>query len=117
MWYPFCMHIQRTITLVIEADPDLEATLEAFREVQHNLSEPCYHDGNPLGALALQRAYYHTVKGTLKAQMTIYAIRLVVGVDHAAKSNLKPATRPLLFIKARALFNIGVCCCDADCQS
>ncbi len=117
MWYPFCMHIQRTITLVIEADPDLEATLEAFREVQHNLSEPCYHDGNPLGALALQRAYYHTVKGTLNAQMTISAIRLVAGAYHAAKSNKKPATRPFLFKKARALFLIGVRGRDADFRS
>jgi len=55
MWYHFCMDIQRTITIIIEPDPDLERTLEAFRAVQQALSEPCYNDGKPLGALALQR--------------------------------------------------------------
>ena len=49
------MDIQRTIAIVIERDPDLERTLEAFREVQHVLSESCWNSGKPLGALALQR--------------------------------------------------------------
>src|SRR5438132_12725780 len=104
MWYHFRMDIQRTITIIIEPDRDLERTLEAFREVQHTLSEPCYHDGKPLGALALQREMYHTVKGVLNAQMTISAIRLVAGAYASAKVNKKSATRPFLFKKARALF-------------
>ena len=73
MWYPLLMDIQRTITIIIEPDQDLERTLRAFREVQHALSEPCYDEGKPLGALALQRLMYHQVKGALSAQMTISA--------------------------------------------
>src|SRR5436305_7174567 len=104
MWYSFCMNIQRTITTLIEADPDLQRTLEAFRDVQQTLSAPCYHEGKPLNALALQRACYHGVKGTLNAQMTISAIRTVAGAYASAKANKKPASRPFLFKKARALF-------------
>jgi len=101
------MDIQRTITIVIEQDHDLERTLEAFREVQHTLSEPCYNEGKPLHALALQRLCYHEVKGTLNAQMTISAIRMVAGAYQSAKSNKRPATRPFLFKKVRALFLVG----------
>jgi putative transposase len=101
------MNIQRTITIIIEPDSDLERTIEAFREVQQSLSEPCYNDGKPLGALALQRECYHAVKGTLNAQMTISAIRTVAGAYQSAKSNQKPATRPFLFRRARALFLVG----------
>ncbi len=114
MWYTLCMDIQRTITIVIQADPDLERTLDAFQDVQQSLSEPCYNDGTPLRALALQRACYHRVKGALNAQMTISAIRTVAGAYAAAKSNKKPATRPFLFKKARALFLIGDRGRDAD---
>lgn len=106
--------MQRTISIIIQPDKDLERTLEAFREVQQALSEPCYHDGKPLGALALQREMYHTVKGVLNAQMTISAIRLVAGAYASAKANKKPATRPFLFKKARALFLVGKRGRDAD---
>jgi putative transposase len=63
---------------------------------------------------SLQRACYHQVKGTLSAQMTISAIRLVAGAYASAKSNKKPAGRPFLFKKARALFLIGKRGRDAD---
>ncbi len=46
--------------------------------------------------------------------MTISAIRLVAGAYHAARSNKKPATRPFVFKKARALFLIGKRGRDAD---
>lgn len=108
------MDIQRTITIIIEPDKELQRTLEAFREVQHELSEPCYNDGKPLGALALQRLMYHTVKGTLNAQMTISAIRTVASAYASAKSNKKTAKRPFLFKRARALFLIGCRGRDAD---
>src|SRR6266566_6371288 len=108
------MHIQRTVTILIENDPDLRNTLDAFRQVQQALSAPCYHEGKPLGALALQRQVYHQVKGALSAQMTISAIRTVAGAYQSAKSNHKPATRPFLFKKARALFLIGSRGRDAD---
>lgn len=108
------MDIQRTITIIIEPDKKLQRTLEAFREVQHELSEPCYNDGKPLGALALQRLMYHKVKGTLNAQMTISAIRTVAGAYASAKSNKKPAKRPFLFKRTHALFLIGCRGRDAD---
>jgi putative transposase len=101
------MEIQRTITIMIEPDADLQRTLEAFREVQRALSEPCFNEGKPLDALALQRLLYHKVKGSLSAQMTISAIRTVCAAYQSAKSNKKPATRPFLFKRARALFLIG----------
>jgi len=108
------MDIQRTISIVIEPDKDLKRTLETFGEVQQALSEPCFNEGKPLGALALQRLMYHEVKGSLSAQMTISAIRTVAGAYQSAKSNKKPATRPFLFKRARALFLIGSRGRDAD---
>lgn len=101
------MNIQRTITIKLDYDPDLANTLYAFREVQHALSETCYNKGTPLNAVALQRACYHSIKGTLNAQMTISAMRLVAGAYHSAKSNKRPATRPFEFKKACALFLLG----------
>ena len=114
MWYTSRMDIQRTITIVIGPDKDLERTLEVFREVQHVLSEPCFNEGRPLGALALQRLMYHEVKGSLSAQMTISAIRTVCAAYQSARSNRKPATRPFVFRRARALFLIGNRGRDAD---
>ena len=108
------MNIQRTITILIETDADLSKTIEAFREVQHALSEPCFNGGAPLSALALQRKCYHSVKGSLSAQMTCSAIRLVAGAYASAKSNKKPAQRPFLFKKAHTLFLIGKRGRDAD---
>jgi IS605 OrfB family transposase len=82
--------------------------------VQVDLSEPCFNDGKSLNALALQRKSYHHVKGVLSAQMTISAIRTVAAAYQSAKSNKKPATRPFLFKKARALFLVGSRGRDAD---
>lgn len=108
------MDIQRTISIMIEPDKDLERTLEAFRGVQHALSESCFNNGKPLNALTLQRECYHKVKGIVSSQLTISAIRLVAGAYHSARSNKKPARRPFLFKKARALFLIGKRGRDAD---
>ncbi len=71
------MDIQRTVTILIEPDPDLTRTLEVFRAVQAELSPIAFNNGNPLGPIALQRTAYHTVKGRLNSQMTISAIRAV----------------------------------------
>lgn len=101
----------------MEDDPDLRNTLKGFQQIQQSLSEPCYNNGKPLGALALQRACYHQVKGEFSSQMTISAIRLVAGAYASAKANKKPATRPFLFKKARALFLIGKRGRDADFRS
>src|SRR2546430_2710674 len=76
--------------------------------------ETVFNQGNPLKALVLQRECYHAVKGTLNAQMTISAIRMVAGAYQSAKANQKPATRPFLFRRARALFLIGERGRDAD---
>jgi putative transposase len=108
------MDIQRTITIVIESDPDLRRTLEVFREVQADLALLAFNNGNPLGPIALQRAVYHTVKGRLNSQMTISAIRQVAAAYVSARSNGKPATRPFTFRKARALFLVGKRGRDAD---
>jgi IS605 OrfB family transposase len=78
------------------------------------LSLTCFNDGVPLGALDLQRAAYHSVKGTLNAQMTISAVRLVAGAYASAKSNGHAVGRPFAFRRARALFLVGKRGRDAD---
>src|SRR5215469_18882494 len=108
------MDIQRTVTILLPDDADLRATVAAFQHVQQQLSEPCYNNGQPLGALALQRACYHRVKGTLDAQMTISAIRVVSSAYASARSNGKPAERPFAFRRARSLFLVGKRGRDAD---
>lgn len=114
MWYNVGMQIQRTLTILLPDDPDIRATLDAFQRVQQELAEPGYNDGRPLGALALQRASYHTVKGTLNSQMTISAIRVVAGAYASAKRNQKPAKRPFAFRRRCALFLVGKRGRDAD---
>lgn len=78
------MEIQRTITLKLPADADLRATLAAFRDVQNGVSGDAFNGGKPLNATALQRVAYHRVKGALNSQMTITALRLVVGAYASA---------------------------------
>lgn len=111
------MNIQRNVTILIANDEDLRNTLKGFQLVQQTLSVPCYNNGNPLNALALQKACYHQVKGDFSSQMTISAIRLVAAAYASAKANKKPAKRPFLFKKARALFLIGKRGRDADFRS
>jgi putative transposase len=108
------MDIQRTVTIVIESDPDLRQTLNVFREVQAALSPVAFNDGRPLGPIALQKRVYHAVKGRLNSQMTISAIRQVAAAYVSARSNGKPATRPFAFRKVRALFLVGKRGRDAD---
>jgi len=81
------MDIQRTVTIVIEPDPDLRQTLEVFREVQADLSPIAFNNGKPLGPIALHRAAYHKVRGRLNSQMTISAIRAVAAAYQSAKRN------------------------------
>jgi len=111
------MDITRTITILLPDDANLRATLTAFQQVQQQLSPLCYHDGEPLGALALHRAGYRQVCGVLNSQMTCSAIRLTAGAYVAAKSNGKPAQRPFLFTHPRALFLVGKRGRDADFRS
>lgn len=101
------MVVQRTITICIADDPDLRATLEGFHGIQQRISAACYNDGKPLSALALHRAVYESVKGTISSQMTCTAIRLVAGAYAAARANKKPAQRPFAFKRPTVLFLIG----------
>jgi IS605 OrfB family transposase len=101
------MHIQRTISITLPDDPDVRDTLHAFQRVQQQISDVAYNNGSPLSALALHRAVYDTVKGTLNSQMTCSAIRLVAGAYSSARSNKKPATRPFVFKRCAALFLVG----------
>jgi IS605 OrfB family transposase len=101
------MDVQRTITIRIADDPDLRATLALFQSIQQRISAACYNDGKPLSALALHRAVYADIKGTISSQMTCTAIRLVAAAYVSAKANKKPAQRPFLFKRHTALFLIG----------
>jgi IS605 OrfB family transposase len=108
------VRIQRTITILLPDDPDLRATLDAFQQVQQAVSPVCFHDGKPLGALALQRAVYHAVKGSVSAQMTCSAIRLVAAAYASARSNKRPAQHPFTFHRKCTLFLVGARGRDAD---
>jgi putative transposase len=101
------MDVQRTITICIVDDPDLRATLAGFQRIQQRISAACYNHGKPLSALALHRAVYENVKGTISSQMTCTAIRLVAGAYASAKANKKPAQRPFQFKRSTALFLVG----------
>jgi IS605 OrfB family transposase len=101
------MYIQRTISIVLPEDPDVRNTLHAFQGVQQQISETAFNNGKPLSALALHRAVYDGVKGTLSSQMTCSAIRRVAGAYSSAKSNKKPAKRPFAFKRSAALFLVG----------
>jgi predicted RNA-binding Zn-ribbon protein involved in translation (DUF1610 family) len=91
----------------LPADEDLCRTLAVFQAVQQQLSAPCFNGGQPLSAVALQRACYHEVKGQLNAQMTCTAIRLVAAAYQSACSHRRPPRRPFQFRRRRALFLIG----------
>lgn len=99
--------VRRTLTILIPDDADVRATLEASRRVRQTLSPLCFNEGDNLSAIALQRAAYHTVKGTLSAQMTCSAIRSVAAAYQSAKSNRHPAQAPFAFHRPLALFLIG----------
>jgi IS605 OrfB family transposase len=101
------MNIQRTITICLADDPDLRATLAGFQGIQQRISAACYNDGTPLSALALHRAVYADVKGTISSQLTCSAIRLVAGAYAGASANKQPAQRPFQFKRPTALFLVG----------
>jgi len=115
MWYNIPMvQAQRTFTILLPDDPDLQATLDAFQQVQHKVSPTAFNEGKPLKAVPLQRACYHQVKGILNSQMTITALRLVAGAYASAKRNRRPAQRPFNFNRRAAMFLVGKRGRDAD---
>lgn len=95
------MEVQRTVTICLPDDADLRATVAAFRGVQNAVSATAFNDGTPLRAVALQRAVYEQVKGTLNSQMTITALRLVAGAYASAKRNRAHRLRAEARRKAR----------------
>ncbi len=62
-------------------------TLSAFRDVQNAVTGDAFHGGALVGAVDLQRQVYGRVKGTLNSQMTITALRLVVGAYASVARN------------------------------
>jgi putative transposase len=108
------MGIMRSATILLPDDDDLRATEAAFQGVQQALSVACYHDGEPLGALALHRACYRQVLGPLSSQMTCSAIRLTAAAYASARGNGRPAQHPFAFRRARALFLVGTRGRDAE---
>lgn len=101
------MLIQRTIPITLEKSCELLETIEEFNQYQRSISGDCFSEGNPKNALSLHKLVYHKVDSSLTSQLKCTAIRLVAGAYASAKSNKRPATRPFLFRKKRALFLIG----------
>ena len=92
------MQVQRTITILLPEDSDVQKTLNAFVAVQQGISELAFNDGKPLSAMQLHRACYQNIKGTLNSQMTCTALRLVVGAYASAIDiiGFKVCTRQLM---------------------
>jgi len=101
------MLIQRSIPIVLEKSEDLLKTVEEFNRYQKSISEICFNFGQPRNALALHKEVYKSRPSCLGAQMKSSAIRLVASAYVSAKSNKKPAERPFVFRKKKALFLIG----------
>lgn len=101
------MLIHRSIPIVLEESKDLLETVEEFNSYQKSISKMCFNSGKPLKALALHKEVYKSQPSCLSAQIKCSAIRLVASAYASAKSNKKPAERPFVFRKKRALFLIG----------
>jgi putative transposase len=101
------MLIQRSIPIILEKSEDLLKTVEEFNRYQKSISEICFNSGEARSALALHKEVYKSQPSSLCAQMKCSAIRLVASSYVSAKSNKKPAERPFVFRKKKALFLIG----------
>jgi IS605 OrfB family transposase len=101
------MLIQRTIPITLEKSNDLLETIEEFNRYQKGISEDCFNSGEAKNALALHKSVYHSVDSKLTSQLKCSAIRLVASAYASAKSNKRPAVRPFVFRRKRALFLIG----------
>lgn len=108
---------QRCLTIILDDDADLRATIESSRCVRQALSPFCFNGGDNLSAIELHRAAYHGVKGILSAQMTCSAIRSVAAAYQSARKNGRPAIQPFQFKRPLALFLIGKRGRDADIKS
>src|SRR5574344_7032 len=101
------MLVQKALHVVIEPDPDLRETLDAFTAVCNHISPTAYNSGKPLNALRLHKAEYHAVKGVVSSQLTCTAIRLTAGAYVVARKNGHDITRPFRWKNSYALFLIG----------
>lgn len=102
------MQVLRSIPIVVEDDPDLRATLQAFTAVKNLASPYAFNEGKPvLNAIRLQRACYDQIKGRVNATMTQCVCRLVAGAYGAAKKNKHRVTEAFRFKAVGALFLIG----------
>ena len=99
------MEVKRTVQIIIENDPDLRATLDAFQQVCSALSPLCWNNGKPFGRRKLHDVAYHQVKGIVRAQMTQTALRLVAGCY--SKKKRKKLTEPVKFKRPFACFLVG----------
>ncbi len=99
------METQRTIQIVIENDPDLKATLSAFRQVCPALSPIRWNNGKPIGLRKLHDLAYQQIKGIVRSQMTQTAIGLVKGCY--CKKKRKKLTKPVFFKRPFACFLVG----------
>ena len=101
------MLIQRSIPIILEKSDSLLETIEEFNRYQKSISVECFNEGKPKSALALHKHVYHSKESILCSQMKCTAIRLVAGSYVSAKSNNRPAIRPFVFRRKRAVFLIG----------
>jgi putative transposase len=96
--------VQRTVSIRLEDDKDLRATLESYRIIQQTVSDIAAKSGKGSSALDLHKRTYAKVRGPLKAQLICTAIRSV----SAAYAQRGEATgKPIKFKQARAMFLIG----------
>lgn len=98
--------MQISVPIVID-DADVRATVLAFRDVCAEMSTAAFNSGEPLPAVELQRIVYADAKRTLSAQLACSAIRNVASAYASAKSNQRPAIRPFVFKRPKALWLIG----------
>lgn len=98
------MEITRTIPILIEDSIDLLETVKEFNRFQNEISPVCFNGSDPLKALGLHQAVYHTLNSMLPSQLKCSAIRLTAAAYSSARSNKRPATRVFEFRKPSALF-------------
>lgn len=101
------MNIQRTISIHIEPDKDLQTTVDAYSIYRQAISPIAFNGGDILSAVDLHNRVYRGVPTTLSAQMRCSAIRSVASAYVSARTNRKPAKHPFSFKRKTALFLWG----------
>jgi hypothetical protein len=99
--------MQRVISIKLDEDADLRATIESYRIIQQRVSEIAYETKKTRTAIEIHRAAYSRVKGNLKSQLICTAIRSVAAEYAKLRKRRKRIYGPIHFSKPRALFLIG----------